>query len=217
MNEGLLSSRTAIGTFPQAHNELPTGFVDVSVVVPDAIFDMRYASSDNFIGSPIDGYESMRCILTEKAAKALYQVNQQLLLSGSRLRIYDCYRPQRAVDHFIRWARDLRDERRKKEYYPHEDKRDLFEKGYLVRRSTHSRGSTVDLTIDGLDMGTPWDFFADASHTAYAGLTPEQKNNRERLVSLMEQFGFENYPQEWWHFTLKDEPFPNTYFDFPIR
>lgn len=194
-----------------------SAFTDVTRTLPATIFDLRYSTGNNFIGSPIDGYDAPRCYLTHEAAAALAGVQKSLASQGQRLRIFDCFRPQRAVDHFVRWARDLNDTKMKRDYYPNVEKKDLFRDGYIAEHSGHSRGSTVDLTIDGLDMGTPFDFFDPRSHTDAEALTPTQHANRMALKAVMEANGFSNYPEEWWHFTLKHEPFKERYFDFCLE
>jgi len=205
--------------------ELPAGFVIVNY--PGLLVDLAYAGADNFIGQPIDGYEENVLILTEPAAKQLMAALDMLQTINERysLKIYDAYRPERAVQHFVRWSKDLKDTKNQAIYYPHLNKAEIFEQGYVSCRSTHSRGSTVDLTIvfdDGhnyqeLDMGSIFDYFDDVSHLDYKGITPEQKANRELLRKVMEDNGFVNYPIEWWHYTLADEPFPDSYFDFVIK
>lgn len=177
---------------------------------------MRYAGRDNFIGSPVDGYAASVCYLTNEAADALKKVQQSLKEESLGLIVFDCYRPQRSVDHFVRWAKDLNDTKMKSLYYPDIAKKKLFKKGYIAARSGHSRGSTVDLSIEGFDMGTPFDFFDVRSHTDSSEVTRQQHKNRMKLKQVMEANGFQNYAQEWWHFTLKDEPFSKTYFDFEI-
>lgn len=195
----------------------PAGMVDVGALIPDAAIEMRYAGPDNFVGAPIDGYETNRCFLTREAADALKAVAAELRAEGRRLRLYDCYRPQRAVDHFVRWAK-TGDERMKAAYYPNVPKAELFARGYIAERSGHSRGSTVDVTIDGADMGGPWDFFDDISHTDHSSLIlASQRVERLRLKRVMERHGFRNYDKEWWHYTLVAEPFPDRYFDDPVR
>jgi D-alanyl-D-alanine dipeptidase len=193
------------------------GFVNVNRLIPSARFEMRYAGGDNFIGRPIEGYEEPLCYLTKEAAAGVQKVQESLQKEGYTLRLFDCYRPQRAVDHFVRWAADLNDIEMKSVYYPGVDKKELFDRGYIAARSGHSRGSTVDLTIDGLDMGTPFDFFDPRSHTESGAVTGKQHENRMRLKKVMEENGFQNYAEEWWHFTLKNEPFKARYFDFAIR
>jgi D-alanyl-D-alanine dipeptidase len=205
---------------------LPEGFVDVRTVIPDIVLELRYRTSDNFLGVPVDGYPGDRCILTAEAAEALRQVRDDLRPFGFGLKIFDAYRPQRAVQHFVRWARDLSDTRMKQAYYPQVAKKDLFRLGYIASRSSHSRGSTVDLTIvvlqDGrvgeeLDMGTGFDLFSTASWPDSKAVTAEQRAHRLLLRSLMVRHGFVPYDKEWWHFTLSPEPFPETYFDFPVQ
>ncbi len=202
--------------------ERPAGFVDAATIVPGLVLDMRYAGSHNFVGRPIDAYEAPRCLLTKPAADALAEVARDLAPRGFVLRIFDCYRPTRAVANFVRWARDVDDTVGKKEFYPAIDKRTLFQNGYISSRSGHSRGSTVDLTlarVDGqeLDMGTPFDFFSPLSWAAAGGIGSEAKTNRTLFAAAMRRRGFRPYEKEWWHFTLSHEPFPDTYFDFPVR
>lgn len=203
---------------------LPDGFVHVDAVVPGIVVELRYRGAHNFIGTPIDGYRGDRAILSRPAAAALAQVQAELRPFGLGLKIFDAYRPQRAVDHFVRWARDTGDTRMKAEFYPEVDKRNLFRDDYIAERSGHSRGSTVDLTLvnlapphEPLDMGTAFDFFGPASWPEHAGLAPQQRANRLLLQSLMRKHGFRPYPKEWWHFTLEGEPYPDTYFDFVVE
>jgi zinc D-Ala-D-Ala dipeptidase len=202
--------------------ELPPHFVDAATVVPGLIAEMRYAGSHNFVGRPIAGYEASRCLLTQPSAAALAEVARDLAPQGLRLKVFDCYRPMRAVANFVTWARDPNDSAGKKEFYPDIDKRTLFHYGYIASRSGHSRGSTVDLTLaraDGheLDMGTPFDFFGPQSWPRAANVGNEAKANRALLAAAMQRRGFRPYDREWWHFTLSHEPFPDTYFDFPVR
>ena len=206
------------------HNHtLPEGFVLVGEAIPDALLDIRYYTTYNFVGARIDGYEAPVAVLTREAADALKLVSDDMKAQGLRLVIYDAYRPQRAVDHFARWAEDITDTRMKAVFYPDVDKADLFEKGFIARRSGHSRGSTVDLTLLDeatgklLDMGGPFDFFGELSHPDYAGVTAQQHENRMLLQSAMRKRGFKPLSTEWWHFTLGDEPYPKTFFDFPVR
>lgn len=206
------------------HNHtLPEGFVLVGEAIPDALLDIRYYTTYNFVGARIDGYEAPVAVLTREAADALKLVSDDMKAQGLRLVIYDAYRPQRAVDHFARWAEDITDTRMKAVFYPDVDKADLFEKGFIARRSGHSRGSTVDLTLLDeatgklLDMGGPFDFFGELSHPDYAGVTAQQHENRMLLQSAMRKRGFKPLSTEWWHFTLVDEPYPKTFFDFPVR
>lgn len=199
------------------------GFVYLDQVLKHAQYDARYYSGDNFVGTRIDGYESGRIILSQPAAKALAEVEGDLSLSGQELKIFDGYRPQRAVEHFKRWAADLNDTRTQASYYPQMKKSELFRDGYIAQHSGHSRGSTVDLTlIDSksgkeLDMGSRFDFFGPISHHGTSLITVQQTRNRETLRSAMQRHGFEPYPNEWWHYTLKQEPYPQTYFDFPVK
>lgn len=201
--------------------ERPAAFVDAATIVPGLIVDMRYAGAHNFVGRPIDGYLAPRCLLTRAAAAALADVAHDLVPRGLVLKVFDCYRPARAVANFVRWARDG-DAGGKREFYPDVDKRTLFRDGYIAAHSGHSRGSTVDLTFaraDGheLDMGTPFDFFSPRSWTASASVSAQAKINRAMLAAAMRRRGFRAYVKEWWHFTLAREPFPDSYFDFPIR
>jgi len=207
---------------------LPAGFVDAAAVVPGLVVDMRYFGSDNFVGARIDGYEQPRCLLSAPAAKALAAVARDLAVRGLALKAFDCYRPQRAVAHFVRWAQSIDEVKRKAEFYPSVDKRNLFRDGYIAERSSHSRGSTIDLTLvrraDGselggreLNMGSPFDFFSPRSWPSDTSVSSEAQQNRALLAAAMTRRGFKPYDKEWWHFTLADEPFPDTYFDFPVR
>lgn len=202
---------------------LPEGFVDLEESAPEIRVELRYCGSDNFVGGPVDGYEKPRCLMTRPTAVALKSANAQLKPFGLGLKVFDAYRPQRAVDHFARWARDVEDTRTKARYYPDVAKTDLFAKGYIAEKSGHSRGSTVDVTLvalaDGkeIDMGTPWDLFGPASWPTSTAFTAQQRANRLLLREIMTHHGFLPLEEEWWHFTLKDEPFPDTYFNFPIR
>ena len=200
----------------------PAAFVDAAAVVPGLMVDARYAGSHNFVGRPIDGYEAPRCFLTKPAAEALAQVARDLAAQGLVLKAFDCYRPARAVANFVRWAHNLNDTVGKREFYPEVDKRTLFRDGYISSRSGHSRGSTVDLTLaraDGseLEMGTPFDFFSPRSWPSSPSVSAEAKENRALFAAAMRRRGFRAYPREWWHFTLAHEPFPDTYFDFPVK
>lgn len=199
------------------------GFVMLSDAVPDAILEIRYYSTYNFVGERIDGYEAPVALLTQEAAAALRAVSDELLEQGYRLKIYDAYRPQAAVDHFKRWAADGGDVRMKEAFYPDLSKSVLFAQGYIASRSGHSRGSTVDLTLfdvnrgKEVDMGGVFDYFGKRSHPGYTdGLTAEQIENRTLLRDAMLAHGFRGINTEWWHFTLKDEPYPDTYFNFPV-
>ena len=200
----------------------PGDFVEAASVVPGLTADIRYAGSHNFVGRPIDGYEAPQCLLARPAAEALAQVARDLAPQGLHIKVFDCYRPTRAVANFVRWARDLNDQKMKAEFYPNVDKRTLFSSGYIASRSGHSRGSTMDLTLardDGkeLDMGTPFDFFSPKSWPADPTIGAEAHANRMLLANAMSRRGFRPYDKEWWHFTLRHEPFPDTYFDFPVK
>jgi D-alanyl-D-alanine dipeptidase len=203
--------------------ERPAGFVDASAVVPGLFVEMRYSGSHNFVGRPIEGYDRPVCLLTRQAATALAQVAHDLQPRGLALKVFDCYRPVRAVGHFMRWARDLADVARKAEFYPEVDKRTLFRDGYIAARSGHSRGSTVDLTLarlaDGreLDMGTPFDFFSPRAWPSDTQVSAQAQQNRKLLAQAMRHRGFAAYHKEWWHFTLRDEPYRDRYFDFSVR
>jgi zinc D-Ala-D-Ala dipeptidase len=207
----------------QAQAPLSPGFVDAGAVVDGLVVDMRYFGDQNFVGERIDGYEGARCVLSAPAASALAAVQHDLAARGLGLKVFDCYRPQRAVAHFVRWAQRIDDVKRKREFYPDVDKRDLFKEGYISERSGHSRGSTVDLTLvrraDGreLDMGSPFDFFSPKSWPSDTNVGAQAQANRALLAAAMSRGGFRPYDKEWWHFTVVDEPFPDTYFDFPIR
>lgn len=202
------------------------GMVDIRTLVPDIDLEMRYASDNNFVGTRVDGYEAARCFLQVPAARALARVESALRREHRRLRIYDCYRPARAVRHFVAWAGDLADQRTKPRYYPNLDKRELLG-DYISPTSGHSRGATLDLTLmqcDShdtacvpLDMGTSFDFFDPLANTDSPRATTEQRANRLLLRSAMERGGFRNYPMEWWHFTLNPEPEPKRFYDFVIR
>ena len=200
-----------------------SGFVSAGEAIPDALLDVRYYTTYHFVGARVDGYEQPIVLMTKEAAAALSRVNADMRMQGLRLVIYDAYRPQRAVDHFVRWAEDVADTRMKAVFYPDVDKAELFDKGFIARRSGHSRGSTVDLTLLDektgklLDMGGPFDYFGELSHPDYAGVTKEQHANRMLLRETMLKHGFKPLSTEWWHFTLRDEPYPDTYFDFPVR
>ena len=205
----------------------PASFVDASTVVPGLIVEMRYLTANNFVGVPIDGYQKPICYLTRPAAAALAAVARELEPRGLVIKAFDCYRPTRAVAHFVRWAHDLRDTKQKAEFYPDVDKSTLFRDGYIASRSGHSRGSTLDLTLarksDGqkphqeLDMGTPYDFFSTKAWPSDRSVSEEAQSNRKLLADAMRRHGFSAYDKEWWHFTLKNEPFRDTYFDFPVR
>lgn len=199
-------------------------FVLLTDVVPDAILEIRYFGTYNFVGSRVDGYEQPTALLTKEAAAALKAVSDDVISQGYRLKIYDAYRPQKAVDHFVRWAEDLEDTRMKPYFYPELDKSVLFDQGYIDARSGHSRGSTVDLTLFDMttekevDMGGTFDFFGELSHPDYVGeLTEQQIANRNILREAMMRHGFRPLDTEWWHFTLNEEPYPGTFFEFPVN
>ncbi len=203
---------------------LPDGFVYLDEAIPDLVVDLRYATGDNFVGRSVDGYQHTHAILSAPAATALAEVQDRLRTFGLGLKVFDAYRPQRAVDHFVRWGKALDDQRTKPDYYPDVAKEALFEEGYIASRSSHSRGSTVDVTIvyrekagsmPALDMGSRFDFFGSLSWPESPEVTAQQRANRALLRSLMTASGFAPYAQEWWHFTLRDEPYPDSYFDFP--
>ena len=203
---------------PGAQAESPL----VNVAGPGMHLDIRYHGADNFIGRPVDGYRAPRCLLSPPAAEALARVQAEVSQFGLGLLIYDCYRPQRAVNHFMRWIEDSDDTRMQARYYPTLEKDQLVPEGYIAEQSGHSRGSTVDLTLvfsDGtpLDMGTEWDLFGPSSNTEHPDISPRARANRLLLRAVMARHGFSNYPAEWWHFTLVDEPYPDDYFDFPVQ
>jgi zinc D-Ala-D-Ala dipeptidase len=218
---GLLCAQAALATAAGASARAAT-LIDAATVVPGLVTDIRYAGSHNFVGRPIEGYRAPHCLLTTPAADALAQVARDVATAGLVLKVFDCYRPTRAVADFVRWARDPKEQAAKAEFYPHLDKRTLFRDGYIASRSGHSRGSTVDMTLaraDGaeLDMGTPFDYFSPKSWTADSSVTAEQHANRMRHAAAMQRHGFRGYAKEWWHFTLRHEPFPDTYFDVPVQ
>ena len=223
---------------------VPDGFVHLEQVIPDALLEIRYYSTYNFVGARIDGYERPTALLTVEAARALKTVGDDVRALGYRLKIYDAYRPQRAVTHFMNWAQDPSDTRMKAYFYPNLDKSDLFARGYLVEHSGHSRGSTVDLTLfdmaseQEVDMGGTFDWFGQESHPDWCGnpetgeytgeftgntpptdgkINAAQFRNRMVLRQAMMRHGFRPLAEEWWHFTLENEPYPNTYFDHPVR
>jgi D-alanyl-D-alanine dipeptidase len=224
----------------------PREFVALSEVAPSILPDIRYVTRHNFVGQRVDGYLQPLCILTRQAAEGLRKAQAQLRKQGYTLKVYDCYRPQQAVDHFVRWAKDLADEKMKAEFYPNVAKDRLFADGYIAEKSGHSRGSTMDLTLVKLparpqrpyfpgeplkpcfapqdqrfpdnmvDMGTGYDCFDPLAHTDNPAITGVPHQNRMLLKDTMAAAGFRNLPEEWWHYTLDNEPFPDTYFDFPV-
>ncbi|MFE4539903.1 M15 family metallopeptidase [Streptomyces scopuliridis] len=242
----LTVAATAPAARATAEPVAPEGFVALRTVAPTIIQEMRYLTPHNFVGEPVDGYRQPVCLVTRPTAEALRTAQRKLLRQGYSLKVYDCYRPQRAVDHFVRWAEDLQDERMKPEFYPRVDKSRLFADGYIAEKSGHSRGSTVDLTLvklpalptrpyrpgerltpcygpkaerfpdNSVDMGTGFDCFDTLSHTDDPRVQGEQRANRQLLKSTLAGVGFTNLPEEWWHFTHKPEIFPDSYFDFPV-
>ena len=219
-------------------------FVTLTDAIPDAILEIRYFGTYNFVGQRIDGYEQPTALLTKAAADSLRAVSDDVKSQGYRLKIYDAYRPQKAVDHFVRWAQDASDTKMKTYFYPDLDKSVLFKQDYIMEKSGHTRGSTVDLTLfdmqteKELDMGGTFDWFGPESHPDFCGnpdtgeytgdnskslaqpkrsITPEQFNNRMTLRKAMLAHGFKPLDSEWWHFTLANEPFPDTYFTFPVK
>ncbi|MBR6028299.1 MAG: M15 family metallopeptidase [Clostridia bacterium] len=204
-------------------SEDASGFVSVGEAVPEVILEIRYYSTFNFIGDRIDGYEEPIALLTREAARALKAASDSLMTRGFRLKIFDAYRPQMAVDHFMRWAQNPLDTRMKAFFYPELDKRGLIPGGYIAERSGHSRGSTVDLTLFDtrtqreVNMGGPFDYFGELSHPDCRDITPEQYESRMLLRETMLDCGFKPLETEWWHFTLKDETYPETYFTFPVK
>ena len=203
--------------------KLPKGFVYLCNIEKSIQSELRYITHHNFIGKPIDGYKKDTIIVSQKTAEALKEIQQILLKDGFSLKIFDAYRPQQAVDHFVRWATILNDTLMKREYYPDIPKSQLFNLGYIASKSGHTRGSTVDLTIvdlktgKELDMGSPYDFFGEISHPFYKKISKKQQENRLFLRRIMLEKGFKPYNNEWWHFTLANEPFPTTYFQFSIE
>ena len=198
-------------------------FVLVSDIIKDVILDIRYYSSFNFVGERVDGYQEPIALLTKEAALALKKVSDEAISLGYRLKVFDCYRPQMAVDHFIRWSKELDNTITKDYFYPNLDKDKLFELGFVAKKSSHSRGSTVDLTLfdmktqKDIDVGGTFDYFGELSWSDYTRtLTEKQINNRKLLKDLMTKYGFVPLKEEWWHFTLENEPYPDTYFSFPV-
>lgn len=232
---------------PKPPSNPKEAFVSISDVDPSIVVETRYFGNHNFIGSRIRGYKEPKCLLTREAAQALVEVQNELKEMSLSLKVYDCYRPRRAVDHFVKWAKNLSDTKMKNEFYPRVDKANLFKDGYIAEKSSHSRGSTLDLTIisfpapsqetyregeelkdcslpadqrwqdKSIDMGTGYDCFDPLSHTANQTIEPQQRANRLLLKTLMEKHGFKNLPEEWWHYTLKQEPFSDTSFNFEVK
>ncbi|NJC65877.1 M15 family metallopeptidase [Planosporangium flavigriseum] len=232
------------GAGPGEH--APAGFVALSDVDPTIMQDIRYATDHNFVGRPIDGYVEPLCILTRQAAEALHRVQTAARAHGYGVKVYDCYRPQRAVDDFVRWSRRFDEQKTKAEFYPKLDKSELFNQGYIAGPTTHSSGSTIDLTLVALpahtqrpyvdgeqllpcsapadqrfpdnsaDMGTGFDCFDSLAHTLDPRITGPAMEHRLLLKQLMQDAGFKNYSSEWWHYSLTQEPYPRKYFDFPV-
>lgn len=228
-------------------NKIPDHFIDLQTVIPSVTLDIRYYGDHNFVGTRVDGYRAPKCLVTAPAAEALAKVQAELQEMSLSLKIYDCYRPQQAVDHFVRWAKDIGDTKTREEFYPTVDKSNLFRDGYIAEKSGHSRGSTIDLTIvpvpapaqeqyipgqplhacylpaekrfkdNSIDMGTGFDCFHELSHPGNLKVGRQQRVHRLLLKTLMDKYGFKHYDQEWWHFTLRNEPYPDTYFDFPVK
>lgn len=220
--------RVAIAADPVLSNATTTSeadLVDITTLVPDIALDMRYAGADNFVGEPIDGYGAARCLLKSAVARALANVERELRKRNMRLEIYDCYRPARAVHRFVKWAGDPDDQKSKAQHYPNLDKSELLGE-YIAPISGHSRGATLDLTLQEcdertthchtLDMGTDFDFFDPRAHTDSALISDTQRKNRQRLRAAMQVAGFQNYPMEWWHYRFEPEPSPETLYDVPI-
>ena len=200
----------------------PSDFVVLGEFIPGIVQEIRYYSTYNFVGDRIDGYEEPCALLTKEAARALKAVANEVNVQGYRLKVFDAYRPAVAVRHFVLWGIEDQDVRMKPYFYPNLEKQELFAKGYIAKESSHSRGSAVDLTLldmatgKELDMGGPFDFFSELSHPDYKGITEEQYNNRMILRNVMLRNGFSPIDCEWWHFALVDEPYPDTYFEFPV-
>ncbi len=212
--------------FSFSQKGLEKGFEYLDEFIPNIVFDLRYGSEDNFTGKVVKGYENPRPVSTIEMAKALKEVQIYLELRGLGLKIFDAYRPQKAVDYFFEWSKVKTDTLMKSKYYPNEKKENLFKHGYISKLSGHSRGSSVDLTIihligekagEEIDMGSSWDYFGEKSSISSTKINLIQRKNRIILKNLMQMFGFLPYEKEWWHFTIKKEPFPNKYFDFPTN
>ena len=241
-----IAAALALAAPAAAQEKAPAGFVSLKAEVPSIVVEMRYLTAHNFIGRPIRGYRDPLCIVTRETAEGLFKAQEAVRAEGYTLKVYDCYRPQRAVDDFVAWGKRLRDQKMKAEFYPRVDKRDVFEDGYIATKSGHSRGSTVDLTLvrrpparqeryrrgdrlrdcaaprakrfrdNSIDMGTGYDCFDPLSHPFNARVKGKQRANRMILRRAMLAAGFKGLETEWWHFTLRDEPYPETFFDFPV-
>ena len=203
--------------------KIPKGFVYLSNIDATIQSEIRYLSNNNFIGKTIDGYYNNCVIVSKETADALHKVQTILTKKGLSLKVFDAYRPQQAVNHFVKWAKVLSDTLMKRAYYPQVPKSELFKRGYIASKSGHTRGSTVDLTIIDIktkkevDMGGPYDFFGMKSHPNYKKISIRQQKNRLYLRKIMLDNNFKPYANEWWHFTLRNEPFPKTYFNFPVQ
>ncbi|WP_055448271.1 M15 family metallopeptidase [Lacinutrix mariniflava] len=203
--------------------QLPKGFVYAKIEIPTIQVELQYCGDNNFVGDIIDGYNANVSIMTKQTAVALKKVQAELAKQNLSIKIYDSYRPQRAVNHFVRWAKVVNDTLMKQEFYPRVRKKNLFKSGYIASKSRHSSGSTLDITLahlktgEALDMGSPFDFFGSESWVANTNLTVDQAKNRKLLQTVMLSNGFRNYPKEWWHFTLRGEPYRNQYFDFLVE
>lgn len=206
-----------------SQREIPNSFVNLKDQIPNLEIDLRYYGNHNFLGRRVKGYEANKVFISKEAANALVQIQKELNQQGLGIKVFDAYRPQQAVNNFKDWALDIADTAAKKEFYPDVDKRNLFKLGYIAEKSGHSRGSTIDLTIiklqdkQELDMGTGFDYFGEPSHHDYNNLSAEQKANRKLLKDIMEKHGFKAIEEEWWHYTLKNEPFKDQYFDFKVK
>ena len=206
-----------------AQKGIPSSFVNLKELIPNLEIDLRYLGNHNFLGRPVRGYDSEKVFITKEASSALVSVQKELNTQGLGIKVFDAYRPQKAVNDFKEWALKLEDTVARKKFYPEVDKRYLFKLGYIAEKSGHSRGSTIDLTLiylsdkNELDMGTGFDYFGEPSHHDYANLTQEQKDNRTLLRKIMEKHGFKAIEEEWWHYTLKNEPFKDQYFNFNIK
>jgi D-alanyl-D-alanine dipeptidase len=205
----------------KSEDSLP--LVDVVKLVPNIVTDIRYAGSHNFMGRPVSGYEAAKCLLMLEAGQALARVQADIQTKGYKLKVFDCYRPKKAVLEFVEWAKDPKDNINKREFYPDVEKKDLFRLGYIARQSGHSRGSTVDITLisiasgEEIDMGSKFDLFSPRSNYTHKELSHSARENRFQLRTAMERGGFRPYATEWWHFKLKNEPFQHSVFDFDIR
>lgn len=224
LGTNLAAACAAEVTVSPAQTLQQANLVDVATLAPDLQLDIRYAGHHNFTGAPVDGYDAPKCLLLRPVAEALAQVQADLRRQGLSLKLFDCYRPVRAVQRFVAWAADLRDQRTKAEFYPALDKSRLLG-DYIAQTSGHSRGATVDLTLarcetgtcSELDMGTPFDFFDPRANTDHAGIEARQRENRALLLQAMARRGFANYPMEWWHYSFRPEPTPDTAYDVPVK